>query len=320
MPGMWTRRQVLAGGVAITAATLLPMGRSFAATDQLRIAIDHEPSHLDPTLTDDAATQDVTFQNIFEGLTRLDESGAVQPGLARSWTTSPDGLSLTFALQPDVRFHDGTAFDASHAVFSIKRLLAGDSASPHKALYAAIGDVVAPNPATVTLTLRQADAQMLHKLALADAVMVAPESAFNNRAQPIGTGPFDLLEWDNGKGIALERNEDYWGVHPLTTQVDIYFIADAQAALASLADGGIDGYPNFPDARALAPLAQSPAFRITRGKGPGGKPRLGIWNTQLTGMWSDVPVEGCVLSGIHWASDTTPPQVGPSPYTSNPDD
>jgi hypothetical protein len=36
-------------------------------------------------------------------------------------------------------------------------------------------------------------------------------------------------------------------------------------------------------------------------------------------MWTDAPIEACVLGGIHWASDTTAPQVGPSPYTSNPD-
>jgi peptide/nickel transport system substrate-binding protein len=317
---MWTRRQVLAGGVAVAAGTLLPVRRGFAATDELRIALDHEPTHLDPTLTDDSATQDITLANIFEGLTRFDETGATQPCLAKSWTVSPDGRHYIFSLQPEVRFHDGTAFDASHVVFSLKRLTADDSESPHKALYLAIGDVTARDSATVELVLRQADAQMLHKLALSDAVMVAPESAFNNRAQPIGTGPFDLLEWDTGQGIVLERNEDYWGVHPLTTQVDVYFIGDPQAALASLADGGIDGYPRFPDPSALVPLQDSSAFRITRGKGPAGDPRVGVWNARLVGMWSDAPVESCILSGIHWASDTSTPQIGPSPYTSNPDD
>jgi peptide/nickel transport system substrate-binding protein len=317
---MWTRRQVLAGSMSLGATSLLSARRGYAATDQLRIAIDHEPPHLDPTLGDDPATQDVSFGNIFEGLTRLDQDGAVQPLLAKSWTISPDAMSYAFSLEDNVRFHDGTAFDASHVVFSLKRLLADDSQAPQKATYANIADIDAPDSRTARLVLKAADSAMLHKLALPGAVMVAPESAANNRAQPIGTGPFDLLEWDNGKGIVLERNEDYWGVHPLTTQADIYFIADAAAALASLADGGIDGYPRFPDSRALAPLAGSPAFRIVRGKGPDGAPRTGIWNAQLTGMWADAPVESCILAGIHWTSDTSAPQVGPSPYTSSPDD
>jgi peptide/nickel transport system substrate-binding protein len=316
---MWTRRRVLAAGTALGAAALLPTGRSFAATDQLRVALSHEPPHLDPTVGEDPATLAVSYQNIFEGLTRIDEAGKVQPCLAKSWSVSADKLSYSFVLEPEVRYHDGTSFDAGHVVFSLKRLIGDDGQSPRKALYQSIAEVTAAADGSVALTLKQADDKLLYNLGLADAVMVAPESAANNRAQPIGTGPFDLIEWDNGKGIILERNEDYWGVHPLTTQANFYFIADTAAAIASLGDGGIDGYPDFPAPDALAPLKDSPAFKITNGKGPDGKPRIGIWNAQLTGMWVDAPVEACVLHDIHWASETSPPQVGPAPFITNPD-
>ena len=316
---MWTRRRVLAAGAALSTAILLPAGRSRAATDQLRVALSHEPPHLDPTAGDDPTTLAVSYQNIFEGLTRIDETGQAQPCLAKSWAVSGDKLSYSFVLQPEARYHDGTSFDAEHVAFSLKRLLSDDGQNPHRALYQSIADVTAAADGTVTVKLGQADDRLLYNLGLAAAVMVAPESVANNRAQPIGTGPFDLIEWDNGQGIVLERNEDYWGVHPLITQANFYFIPDPQAAIASLGRGGVDGYPNFPAPDALAPLQDSPAFKITRGRGPDGKPRLGIWNAQLSGMWVDTPVEGCMLAGIHWASETSAPQVGPTPYITNAD-
>ena len=74
---MWTRRRVLVAGAALGTAALLPASRSFAATDQLRVALSHEPPHLDPTVGNDPATLAVSYQNIFEGLTRIDEKGQV---------------------------------------------------------------------------------------------------------------------------------------------------------------------------------------------------------------------------------------------------
>ena len=51
-----------------------------------------EPPHLDPTAGAAAAIDEVVYANLFEGLTRIDRDGEVQPGLAESWTVSEDGL------------------------------------------------------------------------------------------------------------------------------------------------------------------------------------------------------------------------------------
>ncbi|MDR3476160.1 MAG: ABC transporter substrate-binding protein [Devosia sp.] len=308
---MWTRRAVLGSGLALGAGLVLP-GRSLAATDQLIVALADEPPHLDPTAGNAASTAAVAYQNIFEGLTRIDRDGRVQPGLAKSWTLSPDGLAYTFVLQPVVRYHDGTSFDAGHVVFSLKRLAGAASPSPRQALYAGIADVTAPDATTVRITLKQPDARLLFNLGLGDAAIVAPESADNNRRVPIGTGPFAFVQCDGGQRVLLARNEDYWGPHPRLSQATFVFIADPAAAISALLAGSIDGFPHFPAPAALEPLRGNPAFEITTGTGPGGEPRVGIWSSRLIGMWSSAPVEGCVLAEIRWAGDNGSSQPGPA--------
>jgi ABC-type transport system substrate-binding protein len=309
---LWTRRALLGSGLALGAGLLLT-GRSFAATDQLIVGLAEEPPQLDPAAGNAASTEAVAYQNIFEGLTRIDRDGKVQPGLARSWTVSPDGRGYSFALQPEVRYHDGTSFDAQHVVFSLRRLIGPGSASPRKSLYEAITAIEAPDDATIRITLRQPDERLLFNLGLGDAAIVAPESADNNGQVPIGTGPFAFVQWDSGQRIVMERNEDYWGPHPRISQVTFVFIADPAAAVAALLAGSIDGFPHFPAAAALEPLKGNPAVEITTGTGPDGEPRLGVWNSKLGGMWTNAPVESCVLSEVRWAGDSGPMQPGPTP-------
>lgn len=314
---MWTRRAVLGSGLALGAGLLLARP-AFAATDQLTVALAQEPPHLDPTAGEAPGTEDTAYQNIFEGLTRIDRDGKVQPGLAKSWSVSPDGLTYSFALQSDVRYHDGTSFDAGHVVFSLKRLVGPGSVNPRQAVYAAIRDVSAPDDNTVRIQLAKPDEQFLFNLGLGAASIVAPESADNNRSVPIGTGPFGYLQWDRGSQLVLVRNEDYWGPHPRLSQVNFVFIADPAAAIEALLAGRLEGYPAFPAPAALEPLKGNPAVQIVSGKGPDGGPRVGVWNSKLSGMWVDAPVESCVLADIRWADDNGAP-LTPMPDQSTDD-
>jgi peptide/nickel transport system substrate-binding protein len=308
---MWTRRNLLRSGLALGAGLVL--GRpGFAATDQLTLALSHEPPHLDPTVGSDPATEAVSFQNLFEGLIHIDRDGRVQPGLAKSWTTTPDGLSYTFALQTNVNFHDGTAFDAAHAVFSLDRLRGPGSQAPQKALYASIESVSAVDAATLRIVLNRKDGDLLFNLGRGDAAMVAPESADNNRAVPIGTGPFAFVQWDQSDDIVLTRNEDYWGPHPRLNQVNFVFMPDATAAVDAMLAGQLEAYPNFPVPEALAPLRGNANYQLVSGTGPDGKGRIGVWPSKLTGMWANAPLEGCFLADLRWADDTSPQQSGPA--------
>ena len=105
--------------------TLLATSQFSAAKTHLNMGLVLEPPHLDPTAGAAAAIDEIVYANVFEGLTRINRNGEVLPALAKSWDISVDGLTYTFNLQPGVMFHDGSEFDASDAVFSLKRAMAG---------------------------------------------------------------------------------------------------------------------------------------------------------------------------------------------------
>src|SRR5690554_354902 len=107
----------------------------------LRLGIPLEPPNLDPTTGAAAAVDEVVYGNIFEGLTRISESGAVMPALAESWDVAADGMSYVFHLRHGVQFHDGSEFDAQDVKFSLQRAIAPDSSNAQKALLEPISRV-----------------------------------------------------------------------------------------------------------------------------------------------------------------------------------
>ena len=96
---------------ALLAATALA-SPALAAKDSIILGMPLEPPMLDPTAGAAAAIKEVTYANIYQGLTRITAAGEVAPQLAQSWTISADGLTYTFKLRANAKFHDGTPFNA----------------------------------------------------------------------------------------------------------------------------------------------------------------------------------------------------------------
>ena len=201
-----------------------------------------EPPHLDPTAGAAAAIDEVTYANIFEGLTRIDETGSVRPGLAERWEIADDGLTYTFHLRDNALFHDGTTFDSADVVFSLDRARGDASTNAQKGYFEPIEAVDAPTPTTVVVRLSQPSGLFLFHLGQGDAVIVAPESAATNRTQPIGTGPFRFVDWLPGDRITLERFPDYWGGPDAVSLAGatFRFLADPSAQVAAMLAGGPD--------------------------------------------------------------------------------
>lgn len=239
-------------------------GAAMAAPPELRIGVALEPPVLDPTAGAAEAIDIVVYQNIFEGLTQIDQNGGVQPDLAKSWTISPDGLTYTFALQSGVTFHDGTNFDANDVKFSFDRINAPDSQNAHKEFFADIDSVTVTDPQTVTIKLKKPSGQFLFDIGRGDAVIVAPESAANNATQPIGTGPFAFVQWDKGSRVVMERYEPYWGKRAEISRASFVFISDTGAMTNALLSGDIDGVNNF-DSAAVDVFKADPRFKVLVG-------------------------------------------------------
>ncbi|WP_340115958.1 ABC transporter substrate-binding protein [Pelagibius sp. 7325] len=242
---------------------------AFAAKDSLTLGMVLEPPHLDPTAGAAAAIDEVVYANIFEGLTRIDRNGAVKPALAESWTVSDDGLTYTFALHQGVKFHDGTDFDSADVKFSLDRAMAEDSTNAQKGLFASIASVAAPDPGTVVITVKQPTGNLLFNLGWGDAVIVAPESAAENKNNPVGTGPFKFERWVKGDRVELVKNPDYWGTPAKLAKATIKIIPDPSAATAALMAGDVDAFPNVPAPEALAQFEADPRFTVVIGSTEG---------------------------------------------------
>uniref|UniRef100_UPI0035615299 ABC transporter substrate-binding protein n=1 Tax=Paracoccus seriniphilus TaxID=184748 RepID=UPI0035615299 len=143
--------------------------------DSITIGMVLEPPNLDPTGVAAAATDEVVYANLFEGLTRFGPDGSVRPALAASWDVEDEGRSYLFHLRKGVTFHDGTAFDAEDVRFSLDRARAADSTNAQKQLFAGIEAVEIVDPLTVRVRLTQPDGNFPFKMAWGDAVMVSQD-------------------------------------------------------------------------------------------------------------------------------------------------
>ncbi|MDO5622128.1 MAG: ABC transporter substrate-binding protein [Paracoccus sp. (in: a-proteobacteria)] len=249
----------------LTTVAVLLAAPAWAAPDAVTLGMVLEPPNLDPTAGAAAAIDEITYANIFQGLTRFGPDGSILPDLARSWDVQDDGRTYLFHLQNGVKFHDGADFDASDVVFSLDRARADDSVNAQKALFAGIETVEAVDPQTVRVTLTAPDGGFPFKMAWGDAVIVDPASAANNATYPIGTGPFRFDQWRQGDRVDLSAFDGYWGEKPRLARATFRFISDPTAAFAAMMAGDVDAFPLYPAPETLAQLGADPRFKVMTG-------------------------------------------------------
>jgi peptide/nickel transport system substrate-binding protein len=166
---------------------------------------------------------------------------AFKPSLATSWTVAPDGLSVEFKLRTDVKFQDGTAFDATAVKANIERAqtLANSTAAPR---LANITSVEVVDPQTVKFILAKKDNSFLYTLADDPAGLMVSPSAFTSdlETKPVGSGPFTLGAVDGGS-TTYQKFADYWDAGAVkASTVVVQTITDSNAALNSLQTGLVD--------------------------------------------------------------------------------
>ena len=256
----------------IASALALATGIAPAMADDLRIGLQLEPPHLDPTSAAAGAIDSVLYANVYEGLTRFAADGSVIPGLAESWAVSDDGLTYTFKLHDGVTFHDGSTMDAEDVKFSLDRARAEDSVNAQKPLFAGIADVTVVDPLTVDVTLSAANGAFPFNMAWGDAVILPSEVGADPevlKTTPIGTGAFKFVDWVQGDKIDLAINPDYWGEPAKLENVTFRFISDPTAAFAAMMAEDLDAFAAFPAPENLPQFDADPRFQVLEGNTEG---------------------------------------------------
>ncbi|MFN2453914.1 MAG: ABC transporter substrate-binding protein [Pyrinomonadaceae bacterium] len=189
-------------------------------------------------------------QLMFNSLVRKNEKFEYVGELASDFKRSEDGLSITFILRDNVKFHDNTPFTSADAKYTIETLLAsntGKSASFFEGSGAAkqpfITGLDAPDARTLVVHLRHDSFfefnQIISNLV---AVGIIPQgSASTQKDKPVGTGAFKFTSYDSSQQVLeLEGNENYWEGAPQIKNLRVRVIADAGALQAELKSGRVD--------------------------------------------------------------------------------
>jgi len=234
------RLGLVTAGLAL-AALAAPLHPSWSqAPTTMTIQVATEPPGLDLTSNPSSAIAAVVFDNVQEGLIKIDRTGKMVPWLAERYYTT-DSRNYTFFLRKGVRFHNGREMKAADVKFALDRAANPETKHPYRVQYDAIQDVIVKDEYTVTVTLKRVDGTFLYTMARQGSVIYPREAVDTLKSQPIGTGPFALAEWVRGDRITLTRNKDYWqkGL-PKLDKVVFRFIPDPNSALAALKSGDID--------------------------------------------------------------------------------
>jgi len=196
------------------------------------------PENFTPALNTTGTSFDAA-RPVYDKLTQFTRgSTQVEPGLAESWTVSPDAKVFTFKLRKGVKFHSGVGgfrptrdFDADDVLFSFERQWKADH--PYAKIsggkydyFADMGlkdDVLSiekVDPLTVRITLKKPNVTMLANLAMDFASIHSAEyadslSKQNKKEQfdqiPVGTGPFSFVAYQKDAVIRFKANPAYWG-------------------------------------------------------------------------------------------------------------
>jgi len=225
-----------------------------------------EAPGFDPFTVQTADARSIFF-NIYEGLMKTQPDGSFAPGLAEKCEVSDDGKTYTFSLRQGVKFHNGNDLTMNDVVYSVeKAVTSGISGYKEIAQYAAAGKVYTVSSEKTT----NEDGQEVEKYYVtaedsADAPaddttlivnLKAPDSGFpaivtspivpadaeDLSSNPIGTGPFQLVEFVEQDYTRLEKFADYWGEPAHLDAVTLKYYENTASLATNYLAGAIDGF------------------------------------------------------------------------------
>jgi peptide/nickel transport system substrate-binding protein len=176
--------------------------------------------------------------SVIENLMFVNNKGQTVGYLAESATPNAAFTTWTIKLRPNIKFHNGEAFNADAVVqnlASVQRSLLTGAALLNLASCAAEGDL------TVVCTMRSKWVSFPVFLTGALGAMVAPaQIKANNSTAPIGTGPFVFKEWVPNQKFVATKNPNWWRGAVAADEIEFRVIISDDARLAQLQSGQLN--------------------------------------------------------------------------------
>lgn len=178
----------------------------------------------------------VNFEPLVQStLFKSADDGSMVNDLATNYSISSDGKIWTVNIKDDVRFTDGEKLTAEDVAFTFNTAIGSNSELDMSNLEKA----TAINDTAVNFELKQPQSSFIWKLRY---IGIVPEHAYEKEtygSNPIGSGPYKLVQWDKSQQAIFELNEDYYGEKPYFKKITMLFL-DKDTAFAAAKSGEVD--------------------------------------------------------------------------------
>jgi peptide/nickel transport system substrate-binding protein len=274
--GIW--RLILLLVLASLVLSLVGCGTTSSGKGK-QLVVGEAKQYSDTLDTFKATTTMLAHNVIYEGLVAVDKDYKFVPGLAESWETSADGMTWTFKLRKNVKFHDGSAFNAE----VVKWWVAGLQKGPNGYMLdpEVVSEVKAVDDYTVQMILKSPFPNMLYNLStsfsgIMSKVAYEKYGADYGTKYAVGTGPFMLKEWVPNDHVLVERNPNYkwapsWTKHTGGAKVDsilFRFIPEDATRLVELQAGNVQIMLDPPPAREVESLKKDASVKVLEQSAP----------------------------------------------------
>ena len=235
--------------------------------DTLTIAIGAEPESLDPVRMTSAPAATVG-EHVVERLIYMEEDGSLTPMLATGWDSNDEGTVWTFDIREGVEFHDGEPLNAEAVATNLRRFVNPDVGAAYAFLLGTVEEIEAVSEYELQLSLSQPFAPILSHLSHSFIGIVSPAQLEGLAPEdtieiPVGTGPYEMVDWSRGDSISLEVNEDYYGDTPDIPNVRFEFIPESSAQIVALETGEVDAMMRVPP-QEVERLEDDPNIEVVR--------------------------------------------------------
>lgn len=178
----------------------------------------------------------VNFEPLIQStLFKSADDGSIINDLATDYSVSSDGNIWTVNIRDDIKFTDGEKLTAKDVAFTFNTAVGSNSELDMSNLE----NAAAINDTAVEFKLKEPQSSFIWRLRY---VGIVPEHAYKKEtygSNPIGSGPYKLIQWDKGQQAIFNLNEDYYGKKPYFKKITLLFL-DKETAFAAARSGDVD--------------------------------------------------------------------------------
>lgn len=204
-------------------------------------ATSSDATRLDPQMMTDVPSYNPVYNKIYQTLIVVDKDGDLKPLLATEWKNISPTV-WEFKLQQNVKFHDGTPFNAAAVKKTFERLIDPVNKKSNLHILKAVQEIKIIDDHTIQIITTEPFPPLLQHLAHTGTSIISPKAIDESDTKsldqnPVGTGPYKLEKWTKGEGMTLAFFPDYWGKKPAVEKIVFKVVPEDATRMGMIQSG-----------------------------------------------------------------------------------